>query len=477
MSELSSEARCDLLVVDDDPDLLASYRKILRRAGYEVHLADSGSEALQLMRQASPGVVLTDIRMPVMDGVSLLRTLAVGHPDVVVIMMTAYGTVDRAVETMKEGAFDFLTKPFSAEQLLDVVERASCRSRMRRSNRMLRDDNAGEDGQAGIIGRSAAIGEVLQQIDTAAQSNGSVIILGESGTGKELVAQAIHGRSPRGAGPFIALNCGALPDHLVESELFGHEKGAFTGAHEARAGLLETSDSGVFFLDEIGDLPHHLQSKLLRALEERMVRRLGGRGEIRFDARLVSATNRDVNELVANGQLRDDLYYRLNTFSITVPPLRERGDDIALLAMHFLSQYARECGKQSIAEFTDEALEALAAYHWPGNVRQLQHVVERAVAVAGGERIRPADLSIDVRANGTGNAGAPPTSEDGAIFEVPLPEARQKVVDSFERRYLSKLLTRHEGNVRRASQAIGMERKSLYRLLERHDIDPNDFRD
>ncbi len=484
MTDVSAytDDRHTLLVVDDDTDLLASYQKVLRRAGYGVLLAESGTEAFDLMRRHNPSIVLTDIRMPRMDGVTLLREIATNYPDTIVIIMTAFGTVARAVETMKEGAFDFLTKPFTADQLLEVVRRAEYRANVIRRNRDLHEDLAGLCDSDMIVGQSPAMRSLFIHIRTAAQSNGSVLILGESGTGKELVARAIHAGSSRSKGPFVALNCGALPDHLVESELFGHEKGAFTGAHESRPGLLTTANNGVFFLDEIGDLPLHLQSKLLRALEERRVRRLGGRTETDFDVRVISATNRDIEEMVSEGQLREDLYYRLNTFSIVIPPLRERDGDVPLLAMCFLKHFATESGRSTPTGFTDEALAKLNAYHWPGNVRQLQHVVERAIAVAEGEQIGVADLPVDLRANGAAPTNSSSEAdfaglhEEASLYEVPLTEARQQVLDSFERRYLMRLLSRHGGNVRQASHAIGMERKSLYRLLDRHGIDPNDYR-
>jgi len=470
---MSERERPTILVVDDDPDLLASCRKILARAGYTVHLAGNGAEACDLIAQVAPHVVLADIRMPRMDGVGLLREITANSPKTLVIIMTAFGTVERAVETMKGGAFDFLTKPFSAEQLLNAVERAESRVALAEENRNLRNALAEVGERDGIIGRSPAMRALLEQIASAAGSNGSVLVLGESGTGKELVARAIHAHSLRRNGPFVALNCGALPDHLVESELFGHEKGAFTGAHEKRPGLLESANSGVFFLDEIGDLPLHLQPKLLRALEERRVRRVGGRQEVPIDVRVISATNRRAEMLLGEGLLREDLYYRLNTFSLTVPPLRERNGDVALLAMHFLDLFSRECEKH-ITGFADEVLERLTAYRWPGNVRQLQHVIERAVALCEGDRITLADLPRDLQ-----GSAAPQVADDAdaVLYDMPLPEARQQVLDSFERRYLMRLLSRYSGNVRQASLSLGMERKSLYRLLERHNINPDDFRD
>jgi len=470
---MSDGARPTILVVDDDTDLLASCRKILARAGYPVHLASNGVEACDLMRQVAPQIVLADIRMPRMDGVALLKEVVNEHPGTLVIVMTAYGTVERAVETMKEGAYDFLVKPFPADQLLETVGRAEARVASAERNRSLPAALAESDPQDGIVGRSPAMQALFSQIRAAASSNGSVLVLGESGAGKELVARAIHSHSSRREGPFIALNCGALPDHLVESELFGHEKGAFTGAHQTRPGLLETADEGVFFLDEIGDLPLHLQAKLLRALEERQVRRIGGRREIAFDVRLISATNRSIEEMLGDGSLREDLYYRLNTFTLVVPPLRERNGDVPLLALDFLREFSAECGK-TIAGFADEALELLRTYRWPGNVRQLRHVIERAVAVCQGDLITLAELPCDLRA---AEAQAISDEDDAALFELPLPEARQQIVDSFERRYLTRLMSRHSGNVRQASQSLGMERKTLYRLLERHQIDPDDFRD
>jgi two-component system, NtrC family, response regulator AtoC len=475
--------RPSLLVVDDDTDLLASYRKILRRAGYDVQLADNGAEAFDMVREHAPAIVLTDVRMPRMDGATLTRELATNYPDTIVIVMTAYGTVERAVETMKDGAFDFLTKPFSAEQLLDVVRKAESRVEIIRRNRSLSSDLAAVGAHDGIIGTSPVMDAMFEQVSAAANSNGSVLILGESGTGKELVAKAIHAHSARSGGNFVALNCGALPEHLVESELFGHEKGAFTGAHEARPGLLETADNGVFFLDEIGDLPLHLQPKLLRAIEERVVRKIGGRREKPLDVRLLSATNRDVTGLVAEGGLREDLYYRLNTFTINVPPLRERGGDAALLAMHFLTTFGSSTGRGVVDGFTDDALELLTSYNWPGNVRQLQHVIERAVAVAGDDLIDVCDLPHDIRVNAASAVDSrcdsddmPLENDDANLWELPLPEARQRVLDSFESRYLVRLLNKHDGNMRQASQSLGMERKSLYRLLQRHSIDPNDYR-
>jgi two-component system, NtrC family, response regulator HydG len=441
-------------------------RRILDAAGYQCLTSNSALEALRLLCSEHPDLLLTDLRMPEMSGMEMLGRAREIDPRLPVVMLTAHATVESAVAAVKAGAFDYLAKPFSIDQLKLAVERALTRRRLELENTHLREQLRGTYGFENIIGRSAALQQVLELVRKAARSDANMLVLGESGTGKELIARAIHANSPRATEPFVPVDCTSLPENLLESELFGHEKGAFTGASVAKRGLIETAHRGTLFLDEIGELPLALQAKLLRALQERQIRKVGGTRQIDVDIRVVCASNRDLQVLVTEGQFREDLYYRINVIEIALPPLRERQGDIELLATSFLAKFARG-GEAAPRGFEPEAMLALATYPWPGNVRELQNVIERACALAEGESITLADLPAQVRTAGP-PAGHPPPAE--AVSRLTLKEAKERWVGELEAAYVAELLRREGGNVSQAARKAGVDRKTLHRLLNKHSI-------
>lgn len=457
-----------ILVVDDEPDMLSTCKKFLERAGYMVWVAERGANALEAFQKEDHDLVLTDLKMPGMDGMTLLREIKRRRPETVVVMFTGYGTIQDAVTAMKEGAFDFITKPFTPDQLMISVDRAVSRLRLEAENRALQEQLEDRFRFDNVVGQSPAMQRVFGLIRKIADTQANVLISGESGTGKELIARSIHANSGRRRASFVPLNCGGLPEHLVESELFGHEKGAFTGAVSSRPGLMEHASGGTFFLDEIGDLPLNLQVKLLRVLEERSIRRVGSNREIEIDIRLISATNRDLEGMVAERRFREDLYYRVNTFVIHLPSLSERREDIPLLANHFLRHFLKATDRE-ILGFSPEAMSLLCRHSWPGNVRELQHVAERAVALASLDHIQPADLPETLGQN----------RQQGMIcpdrFQLPFKEAKEVVIEEFEKSYIEHLLAVHSGNISRAAEQGGIDRRSLHRLLAKHGIDASGF--
>lgn len=457
-----------ILVVDDEPDMLNSCRRAVVRMGHPVLTALNGEEALRLFREEKPDLVLTDLKMPGKDGLDVLRTIRQERPETMVILFTGYGTIQTAVEAMKEGAFDFVTKPFYPDQLRVSVEKALSHKQLVEENRNLQGQLASTFRFENIVGRSPVMQRVLDAVRKIADTPMNVLVLGESGTGKELIARSIHANSARRTKPFVALNCAALPEALIESELFGHERGAFTGAVTSKPGLLEFASGGTFFFDEICEFPPSLQVKLLRMLEEREIRRVGGTKMIDIDVRVISATNRDVEVAVQQGDLREDLYYRLNTFVIHLPPLRERREDLPLLAHHFLEQFVKTTQK-SIEGFEEETMEILKRQPWRGNVRELQNAVERAVSITSARFIRPSDLPESVFAESS-------ALMDVSQLQLPLKEAKASLVEEFERKYLLYLLETYEGNVSRSAEAAGVERRSLHRLLLKYGIHADAFR-
>ena len=401
----------------------------------------------------------------------LLRRARAVDPALPVILITAFATIESAVAAIKDGAFDYLPKNFSVDQLRVAVERGLRQRELALENRNLRNQLQGALGFENIIGRSPAMTKVFELVRKAARSDANILVLGESGTGKELIARAVHANSPRAAQAFVPVDCASLPEQLLESELFGHEKVAFTGAVKTKPGLIETAHRGTLFLDEIGEIPLGLQSKLLRAIQERQVRRVGATSFINVDVRVVSATNRDLREAVAKGQLRGELYYRVNVIAIPLPPLRERAGDVTLLAHAFLKKY----GHGRISGFDDETLAALEAYAWPGNVRELQNVVERACALADGDVVRRRDLPDYVLAReglrATGDGGAAGVDSRLASTEgLSLTEARERWLTVLEGNYLRDLLDRHDGNISAAPKAAGIDRKTFHRLVTKHQI-------
>ena len=380
-----------ILVVDDEKNYLLIMQTLLSEEGYEVLTANSGVEALSVMEQNDLDLVLTDMTMPKMDGIQLLGRIKQTQPDLPVIIMTAFGTVEKAVEAMKTGAFDYITKPFQNEDLLRSLRKALEMGRLMRHNRELTSALKERYSFGNIIGKSKPMLTVYRLIEKVSDSKATVLITGESGTGKELIAKAIHYQSSRSEGPFVAVNCSALAETLLESELFGHEKGAFTDAHATRKGRFEISHGGTLFLDEIGEIPGPLQAKLLRVLQEKSFERVGGSKTMTVDVRVIAATNRDLKQEVAEGRFREDLYYRLNVVHIPVPPLRDRIDDIPILVAHFIQKYGQNEGKGSI-KVAPQTLKRIYSYPWPGNVRELENAIERAIILCRGDTVEPEDL-------------------------------------------------------------------------------------
>ncbi len=451
-----------VLIVDDKPSNLRLVSDILGD-GYDVRTAPHGDAALASVAVDEPDVVVSDIRMPKTDGLSLLATLKARHPTVEVVLMTAFGSISKAVEAVKLGAFDYLTKPLDPDQVLQVVDRAIQSRRLAEAaqGRTVLTDQRDHFGP--LLGSSPAMQRLFSLLDRAAKSEATVLILGDSGTGKEVAARALHGASPRANGPFVPVNCGALPRDLIESELFGHSQGAFTGAQAAAPGLFAAAEGGVLFLDEVGELALDLQVKLNRVLQEHAVRAVGSTGERAINVRVLAATNRDLKDEVRQGRFREDLYYRLNVFTLQLPDLRSRQEDIPQLALHFLSQSGGP-----IQRMSPETLSALVRYSWPGNVRELENVIARALTLADGETLSRQDLPADV----LGDA----TSEPGLSTELAYKEAVELARDRASRDYLVELMRQHRGNVTRAADTAGMERESLHRLLKRHGIQPQAFR-
>jgi len=380
-----------ILIVDDEEPIRQVLSEVLGGNGYVVRTAADGEEALRELSANDYDAVVTDVRMPRMDGLSLVRAIQQVAPESTVIVMSAYGSHDLAIEAMKAGAYDYLGKPFRPDEVLLVLRKAEERERLRAENRWLRREMEASRSQAGIIAESPAMKEVLRVVGKVAPAKTTVLIAGESGTGKELVARAVHQLSPRKGGPFVAVNCGAIPDQLIESELFGHAKGAFTGAQSAKRGLFEEADSGTLLLDEIGELPLQLQPTLLRALQEGEIRRVGDARNIKVDVRVLAATNRDLSQEVSQGKFREDLFYRLNVVAVKLPPLRDRPEELPLLAERFIAQHASRLGIPR-KNLSPDALSLLQEWRWPGNVRELENALERALVLSEDEEIGPESL-------------------------------------------------------------------------------------
>jgi len=456
-----------LLIVDDEPDMLENCTRILGKAGYECLTVSDSLKAMPLLEAERPDVLLTDLKMPGVDGLRLLRQARQVDPQMPVIILTAFATIESAVEAMKEGAFDYVSKPFSVDQLKLAVDRALAQRRLAVENVRLREQLRGTYGFENIVGRSPAMAQVFELVRKAARSEANILIVGESGTGKELVARALHANSPRAAEAFVPVDCASLPEQLLESELFGHEKGAFTGAVRTKPGLIEVAHRGTLFLDEIAELPTGLQAKLFRALQERQIRRVGGTRQLDVDVRLIAATNRDLRDLVVKGQFREELYYRVNVIAIALPPLRERKGDVTLLAHTFLKKYGQ--GREvPLKGFEPEAMQVLENYSWPGNVRELQNVIERACVLAEGETITARDLPAHLRVPSAATAGRESPSLAG--HNLPLKEAKAQWMTQLEAAYLAELLQRHDGNVSQAAKAAGIDRKTFHRLINKYGI-------
>ncbi len=446
-----------ILIVDDEKAIQTSLRGVLEDEGYRVTAVGAGSEALGRLTEETPDLILLDIWMPGMDGLEVLTEIKRLRPDQAVVMISGHGTIETAVKTTKLGAYDFIEKPLSLEKTLLTVARALEHSRLERENRELRQQ---VERQHQIVGDSPAIREHRRQIEIAAPTNGRVLIYGENGVGKELVARAIHALSARREGPFVEVNCAAIPEELIESELFGHEKGAFTGALSRRKGKFELADGGTLFLDEIGDMSLKTQAKVLRVLEEQAFERVGGKETIKVDVRVIAASNQNLQELIGRGRFRDDLFYRLNVIPIEVPPLRERKEDIPLLVQHFISVFSAENGKRP-KTVSVEALAYLLAYDWPGNVRELRNMVERLVIMAPRDAIGPEDLPPPLRPKVAARL-------EETAKEKTLKEARE----AFERAYILAELRANDWHMTRTAERLGIERSHLYRKLKVYRITP-----
>ena len=446
-----------VLVVDDDPSILAMTEDLLSEAGFEVGKCGSGKQALERIRERDFDVVLTDLQMPGIDGLELLAGVREQCPDTPVIIMTAFGTIQAAVDAMRAGALDFVTKPFRAGELLISLERAFERRALEQENRVLRRAVARTSAFGELVGKSPAMNEIYAMIRKVGASRSHVLITGESGTGKEVVARTIHFSGSRGDKPFVPINCTAMPEGLLESELFGHVRGAFTGAHANKKGLFEAAAGGTLFLDEIGDMPISLQSKLLRVLQDKEIRPVGGTQSVKVDVRIIAATHQDMNRAIEAGRFRQDLYYRLNVIPIRIPPLRERADDIPVLAEAFLRKHA---GDERI-HFNNAAIRKLMQGNWPGNARELENCIERALALSEGPEIQANDILIP---SDTG-------SETSDVHELLLRLAleRRMSVRDLTDAYIAAALEAAEGRKSEAARLLGMNRRTLYRREERQD--------
>jgi DNA-binding NtrC family response regulator len=452
-----------ILIADDDEVSCQLFAELLEKDGYQVSRARTGEEAVERLNDQAHDLLVIDVRMPGMSGLEVTRAVHQKQPSLPIIVMTAFGSIETAIEAIHEGAFDFISKPMNLEEFKKTVSRALARSALQeRAGKSSEEEHLGT-----IIGRSPAMLEVYKTVARVAPTRSTVLVLGESGTGKELIAQAIHQHSPRASRPFLAIDCGALTETLLESELFGHVRGAFTGAVADKKGVFEEADGGTCFLDEIGDISPSMQARLLRVLQEHEVRRVGGKEWLKVDVRVVAATNRDLAELVKKGVLRQDLYYRLNVVAIHLPALRERVEDIPLLARYFLNRYRQDSGK-SITGIADQAMDLLSAYSWPGNIRQLENSIEQAVALSNQPVLTPDDLPAELR-----DPPADQSLRDAPENDQQFLFADTPTLDEVKKRYVLHVLSRNHGNVSRTARILNVDRRSLYRMLARYKIGLN----
>ena len=452
-----------ILLVEDKDSLRAMLKLALESQGHRVIEARDEPEAVAALKDFQPALVLSDLRLPKGDGMGVLRAVKEVDAELPVIVMTAHGSIQDAVEAMKYGALDFLAKPVDPDHLLLLVSRALEQRRLLNDYRLLKEEAAARRGGPSIIGESPALRQVMAAIDRAAGTDTTVLLEGESGTGKELCARALHNASPRANGPFVAINCAAIPENLLEAELFGYERGAFTGANQRKLGKFEMAQHGTIFLDEIGEMPLALQAKMLRAIETKRIERLGGNGSFAVDVRIVAATNRMLRQAVASRQFREDLYFRLSVFPVTVPPLRERKEDIPKLAHHFVERVARDVGKK--ITISPEALEMLVAHTWPGNVRELQNAMERAVILADGERLLPRHLSLMTQ------MGATADPWEMLDWSGTLADVTARFASEAERRKIGLALKQAGGDKGRAADLLQINFKALAAKLRQHRLD------
>ena len=455
MSARAAETAASILLVEDKDSLRLMLRLALEAQGHTVIEARDEAEAVAALRDSQPAVVLSDLRLPVGDGLGVLRAAKEADPELPVIVMTAHGSIQDAVAAMKQGALDFLAKPVDPDHLLLLVERALAQRRLLNEYRLLKEEAAARRGGPHIIGDSPALRQAMAAIDRAAATDTTVLLEGESGTGKELCARALHDRSPRAHGPFVAINCAAIPDTLLEAELFGYERGAFTGANQRKLGRFELAQRGTLFLDEIGEMPMTVQAKMLRAVETRKIERLGGGASIQLDVRIVAATNRGLRQAVSARQFREDLYFRLSVFPVEVPALRDRRDDIPKLAHHFVERVCRDVGKK--ITLSPEAVTELMAHDWPGNIRELQNAVERAVILADGDVLLPRHLSLSP----VPRSGSSADPWDRIDLRGSLAEATARTVSEVERRKIQQALSDAGGDRGRAADLLQINYKAL----------------
>jgi two-component system, NtrC family, response regulator AtoC len=453
-----------ILIVDDDAVARGLLAEALRKDGYAVDEAPDGAEAVECGRRTRFDLVLTDIRMGAVDGFAVLQEFKQHSPGTSIVLLTAFGSMEGAIEGIRQGAYDYLAKPFKKEQIRLVVQRSLEHSRLVRENARFREELRDRQDLSRLVGSSPLMLEVYKLVARVSSGKSTVLVEGESGTGKELIARAIHANSLRRERSFVPVNCAALPDTLLESELFGHEKGAFTGAIGLKKGLFEAAHEGTIFLDEIGDVGAALQVKLLRVIQEQEVRRVGGTASTKVDARIIAATNRDLSQLVREGKFREDLFYRLNVVRIVMPPLRERREDIPMLAHHFLQKVSSENGPV-IRGFIPDTMAILQRYHWPGNVRELENVIERAASLTHGPLLHPDNLPDSVR-QARSNSLEP--------LELPGHDGELISLDELERRYLVRVLKESGHNKVRAAKILGIDRRTLYRMAERFGLDVGD---
>jgi DNA-binding NtrC family response regulator len=463
-----------ILIVDDEKVFSGYLDQILTRKGFESKVAHNGEEALAACEQSEFDLILSDIKMPKMNGLELLKRLRERSQqagserltDIAFVIMTAHGSIETAVEAMKLGASDYITKPFNAQEVLMVIEKVFEQQRLQEENRYLRGEVLGKYNVENILSQSPKMERVFELIANVAVTDSTVLVQGETGTGKELVARAIHYSSKRKRNKFIAINCGALAENLLESELFGHEKGSFTGAIRQKIGKFELADQGTLLLDEIGNVSSQMQIKLLRVLQERQFERVGGTRTIETDVRIIAATNEDLEKAVEEGKFREDLYYRVNVIPVYLPPLRQRREDIPLLAKHFVAKHSH--GR--IQEISEDAVQTLLSYDWPGNVRELENIIERSIILERGTKLLHVDLPNRIHRK----------SGDSALLnfneEFPLEEVREQAIDIVEKEYMKRILTRYRGSIKRAAEHAGLTTRSIHGKMKKFDLRKEDFK-
>jgi len=459
-----------ILIVDDEPDLLRLLKRSLQEdLGCQVETATSGPEALKLLKEVVVDVALIDMKMPNMDGLDLLELILEDHPWMTVVMMTAHGCIELAVEAIKSGAYDFITKPFDTEAIAFTLQKALERSKLLRENLRLQRDLIGRQPFHNLVGNSPKMQRVYELIQMVASTDITVLITGESGTGKDLVARAIHALSKRHNHPFVAVNCPTVPENILESELFGYKKGAFTHATQNRIGLFQEAHRGTIFLDEIGDISASIQTKLLRVLQEKTIKPLGDTKTVHVDVRVIASTNRNLQENIKQGKFREDLYYRLNVVPIVLPPLRERREDIPLLVDHFLKKHGTELDRPG-KRISPELMEIFLENEWEGNVRELENVVIRAILFSPEEEIRPEHIGLKSKKTTSGSF------DFNTLPDLPYKAAKEDVLKRFHHAYISRLLTTTEGNVTQAARMCGLERQALQQIMRRYGINAEPFR-